>query len=679
MFKKSKSKQIDFAKAYERTEDYLVEKIPYIKEKVKEKKKRGRIFKFLKYLSIFILVFFLFIFVVVLINYLNLKSAYVYALNGKNDITAAAYSVKKKDYSDASKYAKSAEDNFDKVSNIINAYQSKFYIKYSFYFSEQVENFYNLSQTAKILSGALNRSAELGLSLDKTLNNPYKNFSSLTAEEKRLVLDFIYKNSSTIEDIKSRTDLAIESVNKVKSNGLLWFFKDDLNLFGMYLNEADEFLTKAIPLSKIMPKMLGYPKKSSFLLVLQNNDELRPTGGFIGTYGLLEIENSDIIRLDTHDVYHMDMPVKDSFFEMPPEPIKEYLKTEQWFMRDSNWSPNWPTSAERILWFYEKENALLSEKDQINNFNGVFDGVIGITPDFISGLLSITGAISIGGVEYNKDNFQDLLQYEVEKGYVKEGVSSWQRKEVIGDISKELKIRILDLGLTDLYKVFTLMNDHLTRKNILIYAHDSELQDLISRQKWGGEIEAIDDGNDYFAVIDSNMGSFKTDRVMNRSINYKVTQEIDGVYADLKVNYSHNGAFDWRTTTYRTFTRVYVPKGSELVRAGGFNNSEKIKVYDELDKTVFAVFLTVDPGEIGGLYFYYKLPEGLNKSIENNEYRLLVQKQPGNDINSLVIDLNFINPVSGYSPTGFYVYKSNDNRIKWETNLLGDREFKVEF
>ncbi len=85
-----------------------------------------------------------------------------------------------------------------------------------------------------------------------------------------------------------------------------------------------------------------------------------------------------------------------------------------------------------------------------------------------------------------------------------------------------------------------------------------------------------------------------------------------------------------------------------------------------------------EPGKIGNLYFEYKLPYQLNQSIKQNPYKLLIQKQPGNNINELTVDLRFINTVKSYNPTGFNVERQN-SQIKWQTDLNIDREFRVNF
>jgi len=370
----------------------------------------------------------------------------------------------------------------------------------------------------------------------------------------------------------------------------------------------------------------------------------------------------------------MDMPVRDKINIVPPAPIKEYL-VDKWYLRDANWSPDWPTTAEKIIWFYDKEDALLPTANKINNFNGKFDGVIALTPNVVSDLIAIVGPIVVNNTEYNKDNFQDLLQYKVEREYLQLGVPAWQRKEVIGDIFKKLKEEVFDLSFNDWLAVKEVFESNLLEKNILVYFTDDQLADEAKNLGWTGEIKNVD--GDYLMVVDANLGALKTDAVMNKSINYKLEQTANGFLAKLRINYAHRGGFDWRTTRYRTYTRVYVPLGSKLIKAEfDDDKNKKIDVMAELSKTSFGTWLVIEPGEVGSMYFEYRLPTNL---VSSDDYNLYIQKQPGNNTDNLTVDLGFKNKVKSYNPTGFSATRETSKRIKWETDLNNDKAFKIQF
>ncbi|MCK5320672.1 DUF4012 domain-containing protein, partial [Candidatus Parcubacteria bacterium] len=532
-----------------------------------------------------------------------------------------------------------------------------------------------LLSAANILSGTVNDTANFALNFNDYLNEKVS-FVNLSKPQKIRILDILHSSESLLEGIMDNLDLTFARISKAQANIFLSPLRNKLLETKGEIDEARQFVEKTIPLVKLLPEFLGYPEKSSFLIVLQNSDELRPTGGFIGTYGIFEMENGDMVRNDTHDIYHMDMPVKDLINIEPPEPLKKYLNTEKWYMRDSNWSPDWTASAEKIEWFYKTEDKLLPPKNKINNFFGDFDGVIGITPESIIDLLKITGPIIIEGEEYNSNNFVDLLQYRVEKSYVKLGVLSWQRKEVIGEIVKELKNRLLSFSPETLKAAGNVLFENLLKKNIVVYLHNNEKQQIILEQNWGGAI--IDAKSDYVFVVDANLAAFKTDRVMNRSIEYKVDQDINGVFSELTINYKHNGErFDWRTTRYRTWTRIYTPINSSLISVAGFDD-DKVEIYSEFGKTVFAGFLSIEPGKFGQIKLQYKLNDDIYKQIKNGEYSLVFQKQPGNKVESLHVGLIFNNMIKSYSPVSFYA-ESESNTVSWDSDLDADKVFRVEF
>ena len=669
MFYRGKSKNIDFLKLYKKSAR-VFNNIPF----VKKRRKNRLIFKFFKIFAWSLIVFFILIIIVGAVNFLNIKSIYSKAIIGKKNIDYSLALFKEKKYKQSAKFSELAYNNFANASERLNVVQNSFYIKNFAFISNQLDDLYSLLSAASSLSDAINDTANFVLNFNDYLSGSV-NFTNLSQSRKIKILDTLYSSESLLKKIKANLNFSFAQISKAQTNVFLSPLRNKLLETKDEIDEARQFVEKAIPLVKLLPEFLGYPEKSSFLIVLQNNDELRPTGGFIGTYGIFEMENGDMIRNDTRDIYHMDMPVKDLINVEPPEPIKKYLNVEKWYMRDSNWSPDWPASAEKIEWFYKTEDKLLTAKNKVNDFSGDFDGIIGITPELIIDLLKITGPIIIEGEEYNSDNFVDLLQYRVEKSYVELGVPSWQRKEVIGEIVKELKNRSLSFSPETLKAAGNVLFENLLKKNIVVYLHNNEKQQIILEQNWGGAIPGIK--SDYVFVVDANLAAFKTDRVMNRGIEYKVDQDINGVFSELTINYKHNGeGFDWRTTRYRSYTRIYTPTNSALISATGFNDDE-IDIYSEFGKTVFAGFFSIEPGEFNQIKLRYKLNDAIYRQIKNGEYSLVFQKQPGNKVESLHIGLIFNNMIKSYSPVGFYA-DSGSNTVSWDSDLETDRVFKVE-
>ncbi len=664
MFHFSKSKHINFKDLHQEA-DGLIGHIP----PVKKRRRLNLSYKILKYFFLAIIYLFLLLFILLLTQVFNLKQVYDQAMHGKANLEQAVVFAKQDNFSQAAKLAKLAESNFNISINKIEEIKKHNFISSFPLFLNQINDAEGLLISVQFLSKAVYNGANFGQSLEVFFVGDKKfNFSKLSLDEKRGVLKKIHESTPELNGIKADLDLAYINLDQINTTGILLVFKDKISLIKKQINEASSILEKAVPLSQMIPALAGYPSEVNYLVLLQNNDELRPTGGFLGTYGLLKIKDGDILNFNTHDIYHLDMPVQSKMNITPPEPIKKYLN-DKWYLRDANWSPDWPTSAKTIDDFYKTESALNSQAEKISQF----DGIIAITPKLITDFLKITGPVIVEGQSYNQDNFQDLLQYRVERGYMILGVSSWQRKEVIGEISKKIKLKIFDLPPRKWSEIINATINNLTAKNLLFYLKDSQLENIAVENNWAGEIKNYN--SDYLMVVDANLAALKTDAVMSRSINYIVTENNDGLFSKLTLNYSHNGKPDWKTSAYKSYTRVYAPLGSRLINISGYD-AKKIDTGIEAGKTWFGFFLVVAPGEINNIKLDYKLPSSV---IFNNSYGLYMQKQPGKELENLSVDLSFKNVIKSYSPASLYMLKSGPAELKWKGDLEIDRSFNVNF
>lgn len=672
----------DFLRAYKaiehRVED-LVEELPGVKERKKKK-------KFLGFLRVLVYIGLTAVVVIVVVGFFivgDLWQLYRTSTAGKANLESSIQNIYSYEFGAAAVSASKAKENFDMADSSLEDLRDSFLVSNIQYFDDQFRELEYLLQAGYLLSDSLVKGTELAQQINVQLRHRYDadlSFGQFTEKERRGVLRVVYESAPTVKGILGNLRLASSQLEKVKTTGLLKLYQTEIKKLRVKLAAAIELSGKAEYMCEVLPWLAGYPSESNFLLILQNSDELRPSGGFVGTYGLVATNNGVFKRLETHDIYHMDMPVKDIIDIEPPRPIKQHLN-DKWFMRDANWSPHWPDSARELLWFYNLEDKLLPAEDQINNFSGEFDGVIGITPDLVEDLLSIVGPVIVEGTEYNQENFTRLLEYRVERGYVQLGEPSWHRKEVIGKILQQLKVKIFDLPFSHWGEVANIVRDNASKKNILLYFEDEHLQGYAERIGVDGGIKQVD--NDYLMIVDANMGARKTDAVMKKSVQYRIKEKKGEMYVDLIVNYSHPGGIDWRTSDYKTYTRVYTSYGSELINVRAKTGHEEkqlpIDVTQEHGKTVFGTFLTIKEGEVGSLYLEYKLADKISEVIDQEGYKLYFQKQPGNNFDNIVVDVELEDKVKSYNPIGFYADKINDRRVRWSGELRRDRRFEIQF
>ena len=353
-----------------------------------------------------------------------------------------------------------------------------------------------------------------------------------------------------------------------------------------------------------------------FLILFQNNLELRPGGGFIGSFGILKVRDGHITHFMVHDTGNFDGRIPDAV--APPYPMKETLKIPSWKLRDSNYSPDFSENAKWAVDFYHMGKG----EEQ-------FDGVIGVTANVLTSFLRVTGPVELEGYPgtYGADNAILDLEYQVEQGYLKQNIDFGERKSVMGILGLEILKRVKELSLPKKYELFQVMLDDLRRKDVQLSFKDQNLQDDVVAAHWDGRLDA-DWKNDYLLLVDANLNSFKSDYFVKRSYQYTIDLSKETPEATLSVTYKHTAPKkDWFTKDYQSYLRVYVPSGSYLVDV---TNAATKPVFGEfLNKKYFGTLIQVPLGSEKTVTFHYTLP----KDIERTWYDLKVEKQPGlNDV-----------------------------------------------
>ncbi len=491
-----------------------------------------------------------------------------------------------------------------------------------------------LSKVSKLLAG-----------VENPLNLESQNRTSLT--------NIFVEIKKSIKLSQNSLDKAEKASKKIKIDDLpgeyqekIKFIKEFLPLVNSSLDEFDRSAT-------IFLELFGYNSSKKYLIVFQNNQEMRATGGFIGSYGLLETSRGQIDRLKIEGIYNPDGQLKVDV--VPPLPIQKI--STGWSTHDANWWPDFPKSAEKISWFYEKTGG------------PTVDGVIAVTPVLLQKMLEITGPIDMS--EYDQivtsKNFIKIIQQEVEENYDKEVNMP---KKILADLAPKLFAKFFDLNNSkQIASVINIILEAFKEKHIIINFRDNEMQKVVSEQGWSGEILNTD--KDYLMVVNSNINGYKTDGVVKEQIYHKAEINENGEIIDtVTITRKHKGGntdYEWWNKVNADYMRVYVPEGSKLISVSGQTrelNSSKLnydrlgflvdkdideeekniiidqksgtRIYNENNKTVFANWVYVSPQEQVTIVYKYLLPFRVNiEQTENNRYSLLIQKQSGS-INSKI-------------------------------------------
>ncbi|MBD3244440.1 MAG: DUF4012 domain-containing protein [Candidatus Moranbacteria bacterium] len=508
----------------------------------------------------------------------------------------------------------------------------------------------NISLAGKEITAAMEYLMESKEDLKKGINlnvdqkNPIDSQISFT--QMFLEVDKRFKKAAGYLD---QASVDIEDVDPddfpKEIQGKIGTLKDVLPKISQSLNKFNQY-------GELFLDVLGHNGSRKYLLLFQNNHEARATGGFIGSYGIVKVYQGKIENLKIDGIYNPDGQLKEKV--IPPRPIQKM--TAAWSMRDANWWPDFPTSAQKVSWFWEKTGG------------PSVDGVITLSPDVILGLLEVTGPIEVegygekGSLVVDKNNFMELIQEEVEVNYDKE---ENRPKKILSDLTPLIIAEVFKSKPQDWPEVFAVFTDALKKRHIMIYSFDQEIQQLVSDMGWSGEI--LETQKDYLSVVNTNIGGEKTDGVIDQKIIHKAELQDDGsIVNTLTIQRTHNGGdFDqeWFNKENYNWQRVYVPKGSKLISATGFtrdffkspldydklgfktdyqvkemedsyqiDQDSATRIYDEFDKTVFANWVYLEPGQTSTVTYKYLLPFTINIEEFKNPaeaYSLLIQKQAG--------------------------------------------------
>lgn len=352
-------------------------------------------------------------------------------------------------------------------------------------------------------------------------------------------------------------------------------------------------------------------QEKKFLIMLQNDAELRPGGGFLGQYAIVKMKNGNITSIYVEDANLLDQRIQ---AKIPaPFPFKRMMQIKNWKFRDSNFSPDFPTNVDKAKYFFRLAGG---------NSNG-FDGVIAVNSQVFDDVLSLTGPITVPGYsgEFNSENASRKLEEIVEKAYIMDPeLDTQNRKAILKTMAPIIMNKLVTLG--NITKIAELFHNEMKNRNVMLNFNDQNLQEAVASVHWDGTVPREWDG-DYLMAVDANMGALKTDYYMKREMNYNIDFTQSKPTVTLNIKYKNTAPYgDWRTSDYHAYLRIYVPKGSQFVSS---NMVSHLIDGEEFNKTYFGFKVDVVMGrEVNG-QIVYTLPD----SFTAENYKLLIQKQSG--------------------------------------------------
>lgn len=401
-----------------------------------------------------------------------------------------------------------------------------------------------------------------------------------------------------------------------------------------------EVLTSFRPVVELLPEMAGSTgERKKYLVLFQNDNELRPTGGFLTAYAVIFIENGKVVPEKSDDIYELDQRFQQRI-EIP-DALGRYLTTERyWNLRDMNTSPDFKESMETFFSYYKDIDG---EPDNI-------DGIVAVDTHVLTGLLEVVGPIEAPGYgtfSAETDPRCDCPQiiYALSEiitkptPYIREN-----RKGILGPLMQSILGKIYTAPQTYMADLFQLGLDSIEGRHAQAYMINPEYQQAIEAVEAAGRQlpPEPEEQKDYLAVVNANLGGAKS----NLFVDYEMTQTVEGpvdgrLTKTVEITYRNPEPADncnleagqlCLNSTLRDWTRIYVPQGSTLINAQGFTESPKS--YEERGFQVFDGFFTLEPESTAKLILTYEVP------YTAQEYALELWKQGGIDPVEIIMDVN---------------------------------------
>jgi hypothetical protein len=491
-----------------------------------------------------------------------------------------------------------------------------------------------------------------------------------------------------LEAAQARLEVALERRSEVDDSALSARTAALIARLDRYL----PLMQTAFAGGRVVPDLLGAAGRRTYFILAQNNDELRPTGGFISAVGVLILDSGEIVEITFADSYAVDdftRPYPDS-----PAPILRYMGIDQWVFRDANWSPDFPTSAQKAVELYRGPR------------DGEVDGVVAVDQHALQAVTAALAPLEVEGwpEPVTGENVISLVRLAWSPDEA-QGLGEWwrQRKSFMGDLFGAMQAKVETApGQVKWLELARAVFRALDERHLQVWLADAN-----------GAIRQAT--SDYLLAVDTNMGYNKVNAIVQESLDYRLLISADGsAQATLTVRHvnpsrgeeacdprPHYGA-DYDAMIgrcYWDYLRVYVPVGSRLFAATSHPVAANLLVTrqrqtgavdilpEENGKAVFGSYFVLPHGGETETRFVYQLPPStLEREAERWTYRLLVQKQAGTGAVPLRVTLVvppgarvIATEVTDETRASGVAQRPEPNVVRFDADLARDRVFEVVF
>ncbi len=411
-------------------------------------------------------------------------------------------------------------------------------------------------------------------------------------------------------------------------------FKSILGELKRQLENSRKMVFLGTKMTEVLPEIIGADgKRREYMVLFQNENELRAGGGFVGSYGILSFEGGKLSNLEIKDVYEADGQLKGHV--EPPEPIKNYLGEANWFMRDANWQADFMGQSKDIQWFLEKETGRK------------VDGVIGINLAVVKSMLGVVGEVYVPDFKekINKNNLYEQAEFYTETKFFP---GSNQKASFLGGLGKQLFEEIKNTNSEKRGLLLEAMIGMLESNDLQLAMNNKQVNQTIEELGWNGLLyegrcPATNLGlgcfADYLYILESNLGVNKANYFLYRNVDETVEIGNNTLSRIVKITYENTAKNNnWPGGDYKNYLRLYIPNSANLaevsvtdMKNSGIKtiyNNENLKVTRIGNKKEVALWVIVPVMSKVVVEARYNDQISL-EGVEKFSYLNYIQRQPG--------------------------------------------------
>jgi nucleoside-diphosphate-sugar epimerase len=501
----------------------------------------------------------------------------------------------------------------------------------------------------------------------------FQNSTPTTTREYTEYLNEMKDNAYKVDEAAYKVSLANQIINTVDINSFPSFTRDKLSSIKDLVGQINDGTSIFKDVIGFLPDLLGVSQRQRYLVLLQNESELRGTGGWLTSYGIVGIEGGQIRELFVDDIYNADgtLKVQDKTFPAPTSMQEALGLTTQPFSL-INWDPDLSETEVAA----EPYIQALGKGDDL-------DGVITINISFIQKLLDKWGGIEVPGeadLVTSSNLYSKIL--EMHEDFTP---GSTEKQTFLADLANQIITKLLSMNISDLISMGSIFENALDEKDLQATFKNTDAYNFFNDRSWAGSLDSK--YNDAPLAIDWNWGGNKANLYLNKnydlSVNIEDENTVDFTYTISTENTSTSTTYP--QGNYVNYQRIYMPSNATVISTSGFENNQ-FNTYKESGFKVLGGWFNVPIQSVNTLTVTYQIKrdsDSLNFPIEINgdniSFNLNLFKQSGEASHAYKLDIAYpttwnlessgnLNSIGNQLSGRFEFSKDLEYDLSWNTN-----------